>query len=1432
MTTRYAGCDLGQSSLKLAILRLDAGRLSLEAEPRTLVHEGRSLERLLEVYRAHDLAGCAALGVTGLHAGELAAPARSFPEDACQEAALSLQPDLPATLTLLRVGARTTSVLCREPGAPARYLENEKCASGTGENLAKIAARFGLGLDEVDALALGAAESIPITARCSVFSKSEMTHYANEGRPRDALFRGYLESIARNAFALHRKARARGPVYLAGGCARLASLRRALEALLGEVRLLPHGLALEAIGAARLAAEAGAARLPADPDALRARGPRTSFQVLAPLASFRDRVTVLDEPATGEPAELPAVLGLDLGSTGAKAALVSLASGALLLDRYDTTRGNPVEAAQRLVRAILESGTPDPRAIGVTGSGRQAVATVLRAVYPELGERIVVLNEIVAHATAAIRCDPDAGADLSVVEIGGQDAKYIRLSGGRIVESDLNKACSAGTGSFLAEQAALYEIHDVSELGRLASAAARPPDLGQMCTVYVAEAATRALEEGFALADVFAGLEYAVIHNYLHRVMGQRRLARSVLLQGKPAQNRSLGWTLAAVSGHRRVLIPANPGAMGAYGIGLCARDLLGRAALDAAPRIALAALGEARVAERAQIVCKDPECRTLCAIDRTVVQIGERRETTFSGGACPKFELATRLQPKLAKDAPDPFAARAELVAGHERGGSGPSLAIPVVGALAGHIPWLATLAAELGFGVTLLRPTRRSLAEGELLTVSFDSCGPAKVSQAVCDGDAPLLLFPRVTAVDALEGAAGDACVTEQAMPEAVARALRARGRRTRVLHPELSFASAASRERGARAIARALDADPRRVEAALAGAERAQAAYRRGLLGLGDEALAYARAHDLPAVVVCGSLHVIHERALNGGIPELLRQNGALAIPQDCVRVRADAPAAAKVLWGDARLAVRVAASARASGELFPLYLSSFGCGPASFVEQIVQSLLEGYPHAVLENDGHGGAAGFVTRIQTFLHGVREHRAQPAVAARPPAAHLEPSPRRGPYLDRGVRYLFLNGIDHLGAVFAATYRAHGYDAVVAPALSPETVACGRPDCSGKECLSYQLLWGSFRRGLEQQRDGKPVRLVQISGRMCRASIFPVKDRLSLERLGRGDSVSVTSLRIAGGAAMSARIWLGLTAMDLLRQLHLYHLAVERDAGEAAALYDQGAREVLAILEEPIGRGVRDAPRLAAQVVRLTGTVERAARAFAALDARAAARERPVVFLSGDAMTKGNDFASGELCPKLAARGVRIVYEPTCDFLEFLAVAHPALIFGQGATPAGRRSYRLGMVALRDELYARVRALHPWLPLPGLRGVLAAADELLARRVNGGSPLMVGSVRHHLASGRYDGAVLAACWGCDNGKIAESLLRHEPDLLALYLYDDGTPLDERRLDAFVFRLERARCARPARPAPAGERLRARVARRLGRLAEVLAPHPGDAPA
>ena len=121
-----------------------------------------------------------------------------------------------------------------------------------------------------------------------------------------------------------------------------------------------------------------------------------------------------------------------------------------------------------------------------------------------------------------------------------------------------------------------------------------------------------------------------------------------------------------------------------------------------------------------------------------------------------------------------------------------------------------------------------------------------------------------------------------------------------------------------------------------------------------------------------------------------------------------------------------------------------------------------------------------------------------------------------------------------------------------------------------------------------------------------------------------------------------------------------------------------------------------------------------------------------------------------------------------------------------------AQRRLYLANMGLTRRRGYGLVRRQHPWLPMPDVPAALARTDELLDGGTMGGAVLAVGSVLHHWDQGGLDGVLMTSCWGCDNGLIEESLLRHQRRVPTLFFYDDAMPLDARRVDSFAYQLGR----------------------------------------
>jgi predicted nucleotide-binding protein (sugar kinase/HSP70/actin superfamily) len=938
-----------------------------------------------------------------------------------------------------------------------------------------------------------------------------------------------------------------------------------------------------------------------------------------------------------------------------------------------------------------------------------------------------------------------------------------------------------------------------------------------MCTVHVAEAAAEASNEGFDTSDLFGGFQYSVIQNYIDRVMGQRTFSRRIFFQGKPATGPALAWTLAAVTG-REVVVPPNPGAMGAWGIGLCALEEIGASSLANAPAFDLRGALGARVVERSEFQCRDRGCATLCSIEKTTVEVGGSRQTVHSGGACPKYEISTATRPKLPREAPSAFDEREKLLAPYLRDQPGEQVvALPLAGACHGVFPWLVTFVRELGFGVRVLRADSSSLPRGEERCYSFDACAPVKIAHGIMDAEVEKLLFPKILSLDDRDGCSGRTCTMEQSLPEMLREALRARGHATEVVHPLLSFGAgleSVELRRQARSAARMLGGSARRVRRALERAAEAQRRYEEDLAALGERTLDYGRRHGIPVVAVCGSLHVIHDRNVNAGIPRLLRDNGVLALPMDCFPIPPEVHPMPRIFWSEASRELRTAVACRERGDAYPLLLTSFGCGPGSFTEQIYAALMEGYPHTGLETDAHGGTAGYVTRVQAFLHTVRQHDRQASPVPAERLRLVEPLPSLPVEEARQGRLLLPPLGERLTPMRAAVSRSFGFDAVSAGPATREALALAKRDCSGKECLAYQVLWGSSRKYLEENPSDKPTYLMQTSGEgMCRFCLYSIKDQMSLERLDLAQPVAVhhgISGRQGDPMLGFRKTFASTLTEDILTQLVGYHRPLETRKGECDQLYERYCREAEQLLERPDHEADDGTPVVDA----LAALNRRAAQEFADLARRAPADpSRRTVFLAGDFYIKAVPVANDFVIRRLNERGLQVIVEPIAVMMEYMAEERLSDLFGLPSSWLANKLVKRAMRRLTREFYSGVQEQHLWLPITDIRAVLGEALQLVDRHPQGETPVIVGSSLHAWHEGLCDGVVLINGWGCSPALASESVLRHQRDVPMLFVYSDGTPIDERRLNAFAFRLRRS----PARAAP--EAVGARHARAPGAM-------------
>ena len=622
--------------------------------------------------------------------------------------------------------------------------------------------------------------------------------------------------------------------------------------------------------------------------------------------------------------------------------------------------------------------------VATTGSGRQVVGDFLDA--------DLVLDEITAHARGAVEADPAVD---TIFEIGGQDAKYISLEGRHARDFDMNKVCAAGTGSFLHELAAKLGVDIVGEFERTALAARRPVQLAERCTVFMESDLVSAAQRGADRADLIGGLAYAVVRNYLNRVVGKRPIGRRVMFLGGPSLNRAVVAAFEGVLG-RGLAVPAHREVMGAIGAALAARDAAARGEIAPAPRT-LAQIGVADAACRERVCSADPACRNECKL--RVYDFGGR--ASVWGGECGRYETGRR----AAAAREDLFAERARRFAEALSGAAAipsprtpaperpPAGTIGVPLALHGlgwGVFW-AHLLAGLGWRVVLSPPTDERISRAGVASMTAETCYPVKVFHGHVRhllAHAEQLFLPNVITVPVpVAGERGLLCPYVEASQYMVGAALALDPRR--VVRPTLFLAEgpeAAARDlRGA--LPPAHRPSPRRLAAIVRDAWERQEAFARSLERRGEELLAGTPA-DEPVWVVSGRPYNLYDERCNLKIGRQLAALGVTALPLDFLAIDSeDLSDFPGMYWALGARVLRAARRVARTPNLFGVHLTNFGCGADSFVEHFYRHAAAGKPALVLELDEHSAVAGLVTRLEAYRSVVRSHLADAAAGA-PPA------------------------------------------------------------------------------------------------------------------------------------------------------------------------------------------------------------------------------------------------------------------------------------------------------------------------------------------------------------------------------------------------------------------------------------------------------------
>ncbi len=250
--------------------------------------------------------------------------------------------------------------------------------------------------------------------------------------------------------------------------------------------------------------------------------------------------------------------GVDIGSTMTK---VVIMNNSVLASVIGPTGPEHRKLANRVMEEALEKAKlpfEDISYVVATGYGRINVPFADRQI-----------TEISCHARGIAYLLPEAR---TVVDIGGQDSKGIKLKDGRAVDFVMNDKCAAGTGRFL-EVAAEELGVKLEDMGRLSLEAKNPVRISNTCTVFAAQEVITKLSEGAALPDIIAGLHEAIATR-VHGMLRRLKIEREVALTGGGAKNIGLVRALEAKLGFA-VQVPPEPLLTGAIGAALLGRDIV-----------------------------------------------------------------------------------------------------------------------------------------------------------------------------------------------------------------------------------------------------------------------------------------------------------------------------------------------------------------------------------------------------------------------------------------------------------------------------------------------------------------------------------------------------------------------------------------------------------------------------------------------------------------------------------------------------------------------------------------------------------------------------------------------------------------------------------------------------------------------------------------
>ncbi len=976
------------------------------------------------------------------------------------------------------------------------------------------------------------------------------------------------------------------------------------------------------------------------------------FKSNADYEAFKERHskdTVEKVPLEGY--EGDCYLGIDAGSTTTKLVLINK-DGKLLYSLYGGNEGNPLKSVMNMLKELY-SVLPEKailRYSGVTGYGEKLIQTALN----------VDLNEIetIAHYTAAKTFEPDV---TSIVDIGGQDMKYIRMKDGSIDNIMLNEACSSGCGSFIETFAKSLNL-EISEFVKEAINSKRPVDLGSRCTVFMNSKIKQAQKEGYSVGDISSGLSYSVIKNAIQKVMKVRdveTLGKHIVVQGGTFYNDAVLRAFELIVG-KNVVRPDIAGLMGAYGMALLSKEQY-ESNLDMEHRSTILKPDEIDKLEIKITHTRCNNCENHCKLTINKFSNGQ---IYVSGNRCEKGSgiiIKSKKLPNLVqykyerlfdyKPLDEQFAIRG-------------TIGIPRVLNMYEDYPFWFTFLTTLGFRVILSeKSTRKTYEKGMESMPSESVCYPAKLShghiESLIEQGIKTIFYPCMP-YSRKEYEKADNhynCPIVISYSEVLKNNVESlKKSNIKFINPFLPFDKK-------NLVKKIMELDEFKeynfTKAELMeAAEKAEQEYqkcKKDIREKGLDTVRYLEENHLKGIVLAGRPYHI-DPEINHGIDTLITSLGLAVLTEDSISDKSEAKRPIRVVdqWV---FHARLYAAADFVGKhdcLELVQLNSFGCGVDAVTTDQVEEILSsfGKMYTLIKIDEVNNLGAVRIRIRSLLASMKKREQEKKIEKLDGNYGINKKIFTKE-MRKNYTILFPQMAPIHFELLETAVRSTGYKVELLRNCTQKTVETGLKYVNNDACYPSILVTGQMIEALQSGKYDidKTALIMSQTGGGCRATNYIGFIRKALKDAGF-PNVPVISLNFVGMEKMPGfkitaplidKLMKCVIYGDLLQKLLAKNRAYEVNKGETQKLFDTWMEKCKKSLEHCTNKEFKQS------IYDIVNDFEKIE-----LDL---SKQKPKVGIVGEVLIKYHPFGNNFVADLLEKEGAEVILPDFMGFVKFMA-------------------------------------------------------------------------------------------------------------------------------------------------------------------------------